>query len=74
MHTDWICGEKVEQVVLPSSKRQEVMMAPDIPLAGHLGEKKTKERIKYFFYWPTMKEDIKRKSYKISPKNGENKL
>ncbi|GFT30127.1 hypothetical protein TNCV_248761 [Trichonephila clavipes] len=29
-------------------------------LVGHLGEQKTRQRIKYSFYWPTIKQDVKR--------------
>ncbi|GFW11787.1 hypothetical protein TNCV_1083331 [Trichonephila clavipes] len=35
-------------------------MAHDVPLGGHLGEQKTRQRIKYSFYWPTIKQDVKR--------------
>ncbi|GFU11011.1 retrovirus-related Pol polyprotein from transposon 412 [Trichonephila clavipes] len=35
-------------------------MAHDVPLGGHLGEQKTMQRIKYSFYWPTIKQDVKR--------------
>ncbi|GFR13194.1 retrovirus-related Pol polyprotein from transposon 297, partial [Trichonephila clavata] len=43
IHTESICGEDVKQVVLPTCKREEVMkVAHEIPLAGHLGESKTK--------------------------------
>ncbi|GBM94857.1 hypothetical protein AVEN_210621-1 [Araneus ventricosus] len=46
-HTEYICGGKVKQVVLPKCKRDEVLrVAHEIPLAGHLGEQKTKQRIK----------------------------
>ncbi|GFX29493.1 retrovirus-related Pol polyprotein from transposon opus [Trichonephila clavipes] len=34
-------------------------MAHEIPLAGHLGESKTKQRIKYSFFWPKLKQDGK---------------
>ncbi|GBN37248.1 Gypsy retrotransposon integrase-like protein 1 [Araneus ventricosus] len=59
-HTEYICGEKVRQVVLPKCKRDEVLrVAHEIPLAGHLGEQKTKQRIKYSFFWPEIKKDVK---------------
>ncbi|GBM22536.1 hypothetical protein AVEN_183970-1 [Araneus ventricosus] len=59
-HTEYICGEKVKQVVLPKCKRAEVLLvAHEIPLAGHLGEQKTKQRIKYSFFWPEIKKDVK---------------
>ncbi|GFR08144.1 transposon Ty3-I Gag-Pol polyprotein [Trichonephila clavata] len=58
IHTESICGEDVKQVVLPTCKREEVMkVAHEIPLAGHLGESKTKQRIKYSFFWPKLKQD-----------------
>ncbi|GFY19366.1 hypothetical protein TNCV_4127531 [Trichonephila clavipes] len=34
-------------------------VAHEIPLAGHLSESKTKERIKYFFFWPKLKQDVR---------------
>ncbi|GBL68120.1 Retrovirus-related Pol polyprotein from transposon 297 [Araneus ventricosus] len=59
-HTEYICGEKVKQVVLPKCKRDEVLrLAHEIPLAGHLGEQKTKQRIKHSFFWPEIKKDVK---------------
>ncbi|GFY17186.1 retrovirus-related Pol polyprotein from transposon opus [Trichonephila clavipes] len=60
-HSECICGENIDQVVLPQCKREEVLkMAHDVPLGGHLGEQKTRQRIKYSFYWPTIKQDVKR--------------
>ncbi|GBM97791.1 Retrovirus-related Pol polyprotein from transposon 297 [Araneus ventricosus] len=59
-HTEYICGEKVKQLVLPKCKRDEVLkVAHEIPLAGHLGEQKTKQLIKYSFFWPEIKKDVK---------------
>ncbi|GFT64064.1 retrovirus-related Pol polyprotein from transposon opus [Trichonephila clavipes] len=61
VHLEYICGENIDQVVLPQCKREEVLkMAHDVPLGGHLGEQKTRQRIKYSFYWPTIKQDVKR--------------
>ncbi|GFQ93958.1 retrovirus-related Pol polyprotein from transposon 297, partial [Trichonephila clavata] len=58
IHTESICCEDVKQVVLPTCKREEVMkVAYEILLAGHLGESKTKQRIKYSFFWPKLKQD-----------------
>ncbi|GBM29919.1 Retrovirus-related Pol polyprotein from transposon 17.6 [Araneus ventricosus] len=60
IHTEYICGEKVKQVVFTKCKRDEVLrVAHEIPLAGHLGEQKTKQRIKYSFFWPEIKKDAK---------------
>ncbi|GFT19490.1 retrovirus-related Pol polyprotein from transposon 412 [Trichonephila clavipes] len=70
VHTESICGENVKQVVLPTCKREEVMrVAHEIPLAGHLGESKTKQHIKYSFFWPKLKQDIRSfcQSYKTCP-------
>ncbi|GFY33754.1 hypothetical protein TNCV_4594661 [Trichonephila clavipes] len=60
VHIESICGENVKQVVLPTCKREEVMrVAHEMPLAGHLGESKTKQRIKYSFFWPKLKQDVR---------------
>ena len=51
-------GEEVEQLVLPMPCRPTVLrLAHNIPLAGHLGRKKTTDRIKQRFYWPGMFRD-----------------
>jgi hypothetical protein len=60
VHVEKMFGENVKQIVLPVCKRKEVLkMAHEIPLAGHLGELKTKQRIKYSFFWPSIKTDVK---------------
>ncbi|GBL92132.1 Retrovirus-related Pol polyprotein from transposon 297 [Araneus ventricosus] len=59
-HTEYICREKVKQVVLPKCKRDEVLrVAHEIPLAGHLGEQETKQSIKYSFFWPGINKDVR---------------
>ncbi|GBN33473.1 Retrovirus-related Pol polyprotein from transposon 297 [Araneus ventricosus] len=59
-HTEYICGEKVKQVILPKCKRDEVLkVTHEIPLAGHLAEQKTKQMIKYSFFWPEIKKDVR---------------
>lgn len=51
--------ELTEQLVLPKQCREGVLKAShDIPLAGHLGKKKTLNRIKQRFYWPGMSKDV----------------
>ncbi|GFW28784.1 retrovirus-related Pol polyprotein from transposon opus [Trichonephila clavipes] len=41
VHSEYICGENIDQVVLPQCKREEVLkMAHDVPLGGHLGSRK----------------------------------
>lgn len=50
-----------KQLVLPFEKRQRVLeLRHDSVWAGHLGERKTKSRIKASFYWPGMADDIKK--------------
>ena len=47
------------QLVLPKDCRQRVLqLAHSVPLAGHLGKKKTTARVSQRFYWPTMHRDI----------------
>ncbi|XP_055936794.1 uncharacterized protein LOC129966395 [Argiope bruennichi] len=59
-HRDKILGEKVNQLVLPKNKRQQVLKLAHESIFGcHMGLKKTSERIKYSFYWPNMTDDIK---------------
>lgn len=51
--------EQVCQIVLPKIFRKQVLgIAHDIPLAGHLGTKKTRERILQHFYWPGLYNDV----------------
>ncbi|XP_062585038.1 uncharacterized protein LOC134246689 [Saccostrea cucullata] len=53
--------EKVFQIVAPKKLRNGIMsLAHDTPLAGHLGNKKTRERILQNFFWPGMYVDISR--------------
>ena len=49
----------VQQLVLPHQCRQQVLsLAHAAPLAGHLGRKKTYNRVAQRFYWPTMYRDV----------------
>ena len=51
----------IQQLVLPESCRSLVMsLAHHIPMAGHMGQRKTVERILQRFYWPTVFEDVKK--------------
>ena len=50
----------VHQVVVPKPYRNEILsMAHDLPLSGHLGIRKTKDRILRQFFWPGMDRDVK---------------
>jgi len=49
------------QVVVPKKLRPKVLsIGHDSAMAGHLGQKKTRERIWQNFYWPGMTVEIKR--------------
>ena len=53
--------DKIFQIVVPQKFRTDVMkMAHDIPLAGHLGNHKTRNRIMQHFYWPGIFKDVSR--------------
>lgn len=48
-----------EQIVLPKSCRRGVLhIAHTVPVAGHLGKKKTVSRIIRRFYWPNVFKDV----------------
>ena len=47
------------QLVLPQRCRKAVIrLAHEVPLAGHLGRKKTTDRILQRFYWPNVRRDV----------------
>ena len=50
----------IQQLVLPRVYRKKVLeVAHDIPMAGHLGKKKTLNRILQRFFWPGITTDVK---------------
>ena len=52
-------GDILQQIVIPKSLRKTVLtLGHDIPLAGHLGAKKTRERIMQHFFWPGIFKDV----------------
>ena len=52
-------SETVIQLVLPKDCRQKALeLAHSIPLAGHLGRKKTFSRLSQRFYWPSMHQHV----------------
>lgn len=60
-HRDKILGESVNQLVLPKSRRKEVLdLAHCSVFGGHLGARKTIERIRYSFHWMGMSEEVRR--------------
>ena len=49
------------QLVLPAVRTQEVLTGlHDSPVGGHLGAKKTLEKVRSRFYWPGQKKDVER--------------
>ncbi|XP_040074259.1 uncharacterized protein LOC115320635 [Ixodes scapularis] len=60
-HEQEVEGKKEMQLVLPKSRHAEVLrLAHDTPCGGHFSQKKTKQRIRSAFFWPTMAADVKR--------------
>ena len=52
-------GEILHQIVVPKKHRYQIMhTAHDRPFGGHLGNKKTRERILNHFYWPGIFPDV----------------
>ena len=53
---DWTA---VHQVVVPPRYRKEILrLAHGIPMAGHLGVRKTVARILAHYYWPRLRQDV----------------
>ena len=53
---DWTV---VHQVVVPPGYRKEILrIAHELPVGGHLGVRKTKDRIMRHFYWPKLSADV----------------
>ena len=54
-------GRWVRQLVVPHALRQKTMeVAHDSIMSGHLGVKKTLDRIQSSFYWTKIRNDVKR--------------
>ncbi|XP_076467207.1 uncharacterized protein LOC143298275 [Babylonia areolata] len=53
--------QETTQVVVPKHLRQQIMqLGHDAPMAGHMGVRRTKQRVARDFYWPGMCGDIAR--------------
>ena len=53
-------GQKVDQLVVPQLCRAGLLsMAHAIPLAGHMGIEKSRERLLTHFFWPGIYEDVR---------------
>ena len=58
-HRENIRGLPVSQLVVPSTRRKDVMrLAHDSVWGGHLGYDKTLERIRYSFFWPSINQEV----------------
>ena len=71
---DW---RSCEQFVLPKKYRPMVLqLAHDIPLGGHMGIKKTKDRILQRYYWPGIFKDVAAycRRCEVCQKSGTRKL
>jgi len=64
-------SQNCEQLVLPVNRRQEVMRLAHEIYAGRLGAKKTKERIKLSFTWPTVASDVQKACQSMSEEENE---
>ena len=52
-------GETVYQIVVPTVHRRDVLeLAHDLPVSGHLGVRKTYNRVLQHFFWPGLKRDV----------------
>ena len=53
-------GNDIKQLVLPTSRRrQATRLDHTMPMAGHLGARKTQFRLLKRFYWPGLHRDVK---------------
>jgi len=58
-HEDKVEGQLVSQLCLPQSRRVKVLkLAHDSVFGGHMGEKKTRERIHLSIYWPGLRQSV----------------
>ena len=58
-HKDFVLGEPVIQLVVPSDKREQVLkLAHESVWGAHLGIRKTSERIRYTFWWPGLRQCV----------------
>jgi transposase InsO family protein len=53
-------GNYLKQIVVPTQLRAKVLqLAHDLPMAGHLGTKKTLDRLLPLFFWPRVSAEVK---------------
>ena len=58
MHSEKILDQEFNQLCLPLRRRAQVLELGH-ELGAHLGPKKTSQRIRMSFYWPTLTDDCK---------------
>ena len=50
---------EIHQVVTPTQYREEILrLAHESPMGGHLGVRKTLDRVRHHFYWPNVLKDV----------------
>ena len=57
MHQDRILGHDINQLVLPIGRRKSVLEIGHGTVGAHMAWRNTERRIKYNFWWPTMRKD-----------------
>ena len=55
-----ILGQNFMQLCLPRGRRAEVLTMAHDTFGGHLGARKTQERVRLSFTWPTLASDVKK--------------
>ena len=57
---DKVEGQSVCQLCVPVGRRENVLkLGHDPVFGGHMGERKTRQRIKLSFYWPGLKKSVR---------------
>ncbi len=57
-HCDRGLGEPFFQIVVPTTLRNKVLQTSHGDVAGHMGVRKTYDRILRYFFWPRLKRDV----------------
>ena len=58
-HKATVAGHLCEQLCVPLSRRSQVLTLAHEVYGAHLGPRKTRDRIRQTFYWPTLTSDCK---------------